>query len=411
MTNEKGLNGEGRTVCDRASSRAPALVVHLSVRVSGDTMPHGNVGYARPFSGDRSEEYAALASVASDLMARVCPVAAVRAAWDSAGTPGPHAGQARARVAALWAALGDGGLTAAVVPEDYGGLGLGEPGLAIIARAAGLVALPTALVESAVAALAIADTGAHEQRSRWLPEVASGQAWGTLAVAAPWSPGTDALDLVPYADSADFLIHVAVDRVRLLERHEYTATRRSSADRARPLYRVEAVPGAGVELSRDTAAARRVLDQAAVATAATLCGLSMHLVQVTTDYVTIRHQFGQAVGAFQAVKHRLADAYVALTMAWPTCWDAAVALGDRVPDASLRASIAKVFASDMAAIVNDHALQCHGGIGFSWESDLHLWLKRGKALERAYGSAREHRRIVSEHLFVTETDQVMDNEA
>jgi alkylation response protein AidB-like acyl-CoA dehydrogenase len=120
---------------------------------------------------------------------------------------------------------------------------------------------------------------------------------------------------------------------------------------------------------------------------------------MTTSYVKARQQFGRPVGSFQAVKHRLADAHTAVEQARAATWYAAYALAMHQEDAVIAASIAKVQASEAEASANAAALQLHGGIGFTWEHDLHLWLKRGKALEQAYGSASAHRRVIAHHLF------------
>jgi alkylation response protein AidB-like acyl-CoA dehydrogenase len=136
-----------------------------------------------------------------------------------------------------------------------------------------------------------------------------------------------------------------------------------------------------------------------VSTAAVLDGIGLHLLETTVEYVKGRSQFGRPVGSFQAVKHRLADAYVLLESSRPAAWYAAYALANDLPDRELAASVAKAYASDAEAFINREALQLHGGIGFTWEHDLHLWLKRGKALERWFGSAREHRGRIAAHLF------------
>ena len=125
----------------------------------------------------------------------------------------------------------------------------------------------------------------------------------------------------------------------------------------------------------------------------------MRLLETTTAYVKARQQFGRPVGSFQAVKHRLADAHTAVEQARAATWYAAYALANGLDDAPVAASAAKAVASDAEAFANSASLQLHGGIGFTWEHDLHLWLKRGKALEQAYGSAAAHRRLIADHLF------------
>jgi alkylation response protein AidB-like acyl-CoA dehydrogenase len=329
---------------------------------------------------DRSEEYEALTGLVHELLGRACPPAVVRTAWDCDGELD----------GGLWSALCAAGLTGVCVPSEYDGLGLGEPGLAILAEAAGEAALPGPLLDSSLAALALAENGSDAHRAQWLPALAAGTATATLAL------GTD---LAPNADIADVLVWASGTEVHVLDTSRFTARRRRSSDRCRRIFEVTVNADEQTLASRGSAASARLADQAALLAAATLCGISTQLVRMTTEYVRERRQFGQPVGAFQAVKHRLADGFVANTMAWPPCWDAAIGLAEHASDASCRVSVAKAFANDSAAAVNDHALQCHGGIGFSWEYDLHLWLKRGKALERAQGSSTFHRERIARTLF------------
>ncbi|MGH2728725.1 MAG: acyl-CoA dehydrogenase family protein, partial [Actinomycetota bacterium] len=101
-------------------------------------------------------------------------------------------------------------------------------------------------------------------------------------------------------------------------------------------------------------------------------------------------------GSFQAVKHKLASAFVRIESARAAAWYAAYAIARRLPDASLAASVAKAVAAESEALMNTEALQCHGGIGFTWEHDLHMWMKRGKSLESSFGSAADHRARVAE---------------
>ncbi len=133
-------------------------------------------------------------------------------------------------------------------------------------------------------------------------------------------------------------------------------------------------------------------------TAAQLLGLGQQLLDLTVGYVKERHQFGVPIGSFQAVKHHLADALLALEFARPVVYGAAWSLATDQADASRAASHAKAAASDAARLVGRQALQCHGAIGYTVEYDLHLFLKRVWALSEAFGSAAAHRAKVAESL-------------
>lgn len=112
-------------------------------------------------------------------------------------------------------------------------------------------------------------------------------------------------------------------------------------------------------------------------------------------YVRQRRQFGRQIGSFQAVKHRLAEAHLAVETTRTAVWSAAQLVADHDADACTAAAVAKVAAADATAVVNQHALQCHGAIGFTVEYDLQLWLRLGKSLERAYGTTRSFRQLIA----------------
>jgi alkylation response protein AidB-like acyl-CoA dehydrogenase len=122
-----------------------------------------------------------------------------------------------------------------------------------------------------------------------------------------------------------------------------------------------------------------------------LCGLAAHLIETTADYVKERHQFGVPVGSFQAVKHHLANALIALGHARPAVYCAAWSIATTQPTLERDASFAKAYANEAAATAARVALQCHGAIGYTFEHDLHLWLKRVWSLQRAWGDTAQHR--------------------
>src|SRR5262249_53392471 len=137
----------------------------------------------------------------------------------------------------------------------------------------------------------------------------------------------------------------------------------------------------------------------AVASAAELVGLARQMLEVTVEYAKTRKQFGKPIGSFQAVKHHLADAHVAVEMAAPAAYRAADALAHGEPDRSTRASTAKALAADAAQLVARKALQCHGAIGYAFENDLHMWMKRAWARSIDWGDAAAHRARVAAKLF------------
>lgn len=328
-----------------------------------------------------TEQQRELAAGAREFLSERCGPDRVRAAWT-------HGHDSE-----LWSELADVGFLGVAVPEEHGGLGLAELDVAVLLEEAGRVALPLPLAETALAALTLAEHARAEPAERWLPGIAAGQVVATVSL--PGQPVVAAAD-------ADLLLLAREGGLHLLAAQDVRVVEQPAFDGARRLGTVEARTGPEPLLTGDPAATARLADRAAVLTAATLLGIGAHLVEQTVAYVAQRHQFGRPVGAFQAIKHRLADAHLGVELARPLTWVAAhqvgvLAPGD--PEAGAAAGAAKVAAADAEAAANAHALQCHGGIGFTWEHDLHLWLKRGKALEFAYGTPAHHRARIAAQLF------------
>ena len=142
--------------------------------------------------------------------------------------------------------------------------------------------------------------------------------------------------------------------------------------------------------------ANPIPDRGAYATAAQLLGLADRMIELTVDYAKERKQFGVPIGSFQAVKHHLANARLALEFARPLVYRAAYSVAHDDPDRSVHVSMAKAQASDAAMLASRVALQCHGAIGYTTEYDLHLYMKRAWALARAWGDASWHRRRIEQ---------------
>jgi alkylation response protein AidB-like acyl-CoA dehydrogenase len=197
--------------------------------------------------------------------------------------------------------------------------------------------------------------------------------------------------LVPFGQSADVLLLRRDDAVYLVGRDDVTSVPKDSVDGSRALADITFEPTAERRLIRDPAEVDRALDRGALGTAAQLIGLGRRMLDLTVGYVKERRQFGVPIGSFQAVKHHLADARIALEFARPLVYRAAWSVAQADPDRAVHVSMAKATASDAATLTAGKALQCHGAMGYSYEYDLHLYMKRSWALAAAWGSASWHR--------------------
>jgi alkylation response protein AidB-like acyl-CoA dehydrogenase len=285
--------------------------------------------------------------------------------------------------ATLWKAAAEQGWLAVLVPEEHDGLGLGLVEAQVIARALGAGLAPGPWRGTVLAAEAIRLAGSDEQRATWLPRLAAGDAVGAVA-ARGLAPGT--LPAVEYGAIADVLVAPSAEGLTLLE--EVTATPRASYDGTVRLADVQAgagtaLPGATSEVVAELAA------RAAVLVAADLVGTAREALRRTVAYDRERQQFGVPVGSFQAIKHALADLHVAVTLAEH-------ALDARLDDAPLAVSVAKAKASDAALAATAAMIQYHGGIGYTWEHEAHLFYKRAKRLAAQAGSADAHRARIAE---------------
>lgn len=320
------------------------------------------------------------------VLAKECTTDHVRAAYDA---PAPRT--------VRWATLADLGVTGLAVPESRGGLGLGLVDLVLLVEEAGRVALPEPLADtSGVAAPLLVDLDAigvgGARTGPWLEGIASGTT--TVAVAdvrRPGAPtagavGADLLLLVAHGEHGPVLHGVDATAATVTPVPSLDPTRRlgSAAWEPSSASVLASGPVAGDLLDRSS-------DRAAVVTGAELLGLADAMITRTSSYAKDRQQFGRPIGSFQAVKHLLAGAQVLLEFARPVVYGAAWALDSGSPDGSRSASVAKAYASEAAVEAARVSLQVHGAIGYTWECDLHLFLKRAWALSEAWGSAADHR--------------------
>ena len=292
-----------------------------------------------------SDEQLAFRDAVRDLLEKECSPAAVREAWTN-GT---------GRVPGLWQKLDDMGLfDTALSPLD----------LVLVFEETGRACVPEPLAET----------------------FAAGSGEGSVGLGLGLAP------MVLYADSVDRLV---LERWRVLfavDRSRAALEQCPAVDRTRRMFAVEWSPDESERLDLDVGL---VHDRAALAAAAQLSGLGQHLLDVTVAYATQREQFGQPIGAFQAVKHHLANVALGLEFARPVIHRAAATMNPT------HVSMAKAFASDAAMLASRVALQVHGAIGYTVEHDLHMWMKRAWALAGAWGDSRWHRRRVGDAILGT----------
>jgi alkylation response protein AidB-like acyl-CoA dehydrogenase len=291
-----------------------------------------------------------------------------------------------------WQRICELGWPALLVDEEHGGLGLGVVELAVVQEEMGAALAPSPFLSTVAAAALIADAGSDEQRERWLPALAAGEARGTVATLrdGDGDGDGDGWTAVPDADGADVVVLRDGDAWALAE--DVSAEPANALDPTRRLWSIE-VGGGREPLPGDGA---RAADVIAVALAAESVGVARRTLDMAVGYAKEREQFGRPIGAYQAVSHACAQMLLEVEGARSTTLYAAWALDHEPESGPLAASMAKAYASDAGWRVPAAALQVHGGIGFTWEHDLHLWLKRGKANAYLWGDAREHRARVAQ---------------
>jgi alkylation response protein AidB-like acyl-CoA dehydrogenase len=315
--------------------------------------------------------------------------------------------------AMLWKQLSDVGWAGMEAPEALGGGGASFGDAAVVLSELGRHLATTPLASTMVLGLgALLLAGSAAQQSTWIPQLCEGTARGTAgldsghAVAEPTDAGwavTGTWSYVPDADLADVVVLAArsgTDDVLLLVRAEdVDITPTPMLDLTRHYAHVAAT---GIHVAEHDVLARGAIgvlrDRAALATACDSLGVAERALAMTVDYAKTRVQFGRAIGSFQAVKHECSDMLIAVETS-RVAINTALAAYDASPDsASLQISMAKAHACEAAADVTAAAVRLHGGIGFTWEHDAHLMLKRAKLNQSLDGSTRWHRRRVADHV-------------
>jgi alkylation response protein AidB-like acyl-CoA dehydrogenase len=293
-----------------------------------------------------------------DMLTKECPPSVVRAAWDD-GTG--HAG-------AVWTLLDDMGVLSILVDEAAGGLGGTEVDAVLLWQELGRAAVPGPVVEHSAVVAPLLGSGAAG-------------AVGTVRFDGPYTPHAAVADVVVTADGV--LRRPAVEAVESIDGGRRLAVVHGDTEP----FDASSPPDLD-----------HLRDRLALATAAFLVGLSEWMIATAAQHARDRRQFGAPIGTFQAVKHLLADALVQVEFAKAPVYRAAWSLATGAPTAARDVSMAKALANEAAYRTSRSTMQVHGGIGYTWEADLQLYMKKVWALMRAHGDTDHHRRRVTRHL-------------
>ncbi len=361
---------------------------------------------------DFPDELKAMREEARSFLADKCPRSAPRRILDGAD----------AFDRALWNEMAGLGWIGASIPEAYGGVGLGHLAVCVLAEEIGAALAPVPFSSSVYLAMeALLLYGSEAQKRQYLPRLASGEIIGTFAAAE--LPGALALEklstriaddridgkkiAVPDGDVADIAVVAARDAgqtARLaivalsgtgVERETVTTfdPTRSHATLRLAGATAEVLPGA-----RGAADIRRLLDRAAIMMAFEQLGGAQAALDEAVSYAKERYAFGRPIGSFQAIKHKLADMYVAVELARSNAYWGAWALETNASELPLAACVARVAASDAGWLTAKENLQTHGGMGYTWEGDSHLFYRRAKLLGLALGSTAEWKQRLANEL-------------
>ena len=332
----------------------------------------------------------------------------------------------------LWTKLAEQGWLGLVFPDQYDGMGLGLVDLVVLMEEMGRAVVPGPYFSAVLlGGLAIVEAGSEAQKKEWLPKIAAGDKRVALAWMEPSAQlGPAGVTLTAVEKGGKYTL----SGTKLFVHDAHTADALVVAARTRPGAGADGVSlfllpkGAKglavallptmdqtrklceVTLSDVTVGAdallgaagagwaplSRVLDRATVALCAEMCGGAQKVLDMTVEYAKIRQAFGRPIGSYQGVKHRAADMLVDVENSKSITYYAAWALDEGAAEASLAVSMAKAYVSDAYRRVSAAGIQLHGGIGFTWEHDLHLYFKRAKGSEFTFGDATHHRERVAQ---------------
>jgi alkylation response protein AidB-like acyl-CoA dehydrogenase len=323
-----------------------------------------------------SSDQLLLQKTVRDFLEGECTAEWVRAQWETETGRSP----------AFWAQLAEIGVQGLIISENHGGLGMDETDLVLVLEEVGRAGLAEPIASTAVGAALLASLPDGTLAAEWLPKVAAGNA--ILALGHPHSP------FVADAHVADLLIAPAGDGLHALPPDALRLEAQKSNDGSQRLFRAAFDATAATRIAGGEAARWAILaavDRGAVFSAAQALGVADQLVKLAADYAGQRVQFGVAIGTFQAVKHMLADVMVKIEYARSHVYRAAHSVAHDTTTRSVDASMAKIAACEAALAAARASLQVHGAIGYTYEQDVHVWMKRAWSLDLAFGDSVFHR--------------------
>jgi alkylation response protein AidB-like acyl-CoA dehydrogenase len=307
----------------------------------------------------------------------------------------------------LWRKMAEQGFTGIIFPEEYGGLGLGKVELALLMEEAGYALLPGPFFSTVAMAGALIDMcGTPEQKKKYLEPICNGEARSTVALleaSASWDPADAQMSgasgrltgtklFVPDAAGAGSILVIGSDGTFIVDAGAPGVAIKpmSGMDLTRKLYSVQFTNTPAEKLG-NPAGRPQARQIATLALVAEMVGGMQRTLEITVQYAKTRKQFGNPIGMFQAVQHQCADMYLETESSRSAAYYAAWALEEKSPDAAASVSVAKIYASDACRTVGNRGIQIHGGMGFTWENDLHLYYRRAKASETMLGDSAYHR--------------------
>lgn len=328
-----------------------------------------------------TETQETLKKSAREFLNAECPIAVVRKLIEADG----------AFDAALWKKIAAQGWTGLLVAEEFDGHGMGMVDMGVVLEEMGRALLPGPFFSTTLVAGTILAQAPDELKRKYLPPIATGVARSTLAQ----FDANGRARFVPDAAAAQFVICSDADGLTVVPADRLHITPMPALDLTRRLYEVQRQPGVEDDVIARGAHAREILDAALdIATAgltAEMTGGMQRLLEIAVSYAKTRKQFGRPIGQFQAVQHLCADMFLLTESSRSAAYYACYAVQEQLPNAGEAVSIAKSYASEAYREVGNRAIQVHGGMGFTWENDCHLYYRRAKASEIAFGDAAFHR--------------------
>jgi alkylation response protein AidB-like acyl-CoA dehydrogenase len=284
------------------------------------------------------------------------------------------------------------------VPEAYGGLGQSDLDWVLVQQELGYYAIPDSLTDTAYLGAWLLNQLPQDASLKrdWLSRIAEGKA--RIALGHPVNP------LVADAENADLMLLWHQDEIHALAPGQAQLSYNASIDQSRRLYKVTWSPTDATRVCKADIGRRLwsgLLDRAALAAAAQLLGLAQRMLDLGIDHTAQRKQFGKPIGSFQAVKHHMADVAVKVEFARPVVYRAAYSLAQNHARAGLHVSQAKLAAGEAARLAARKSIQVHGAMGYTWEADLQMFMKRAWALDASWGDHAFHKTRIAQHVLAS----------